>query len=115
MSDNEVLEICNKISSRTYWPSHIPLQTRLELVKAQLTLAWRLVERQKQQGGFVGSDAALAYYKGDSNGAAAMLRCIDEYSHGGPVNGANAGPCFDEAWALGILKKHEDVIKEITA
>lgn len=84
------------------WPAAMPLLTRLELTKALLTLNAHEVERSHP-----GSHLA-AIFRADSNGAAAMLECADEYGlDENFVDHLNAGR-FSEKRVLAMLDKHAD-------
>ena len=83
-----------------HWPDHVPLQTRLEVVKAHLTLNYHTYVK------FPDAELDVAVmFKGDSNGAGFMLRCIGGYD----------GVKFTEAWAEQTLQKHFEVLKSIEA
>lgn len=97
------LEQIEKWSSQPgCWPTEIPLITRLELMKAMLTLDAEMVEQVH------GRNAGMSF-RDLSYGAARMLECAEEY--GSVENFAahlEAGR-FSETRVLGILAKHKEL------
>lgn len=100
MRDEQLREASTHLPSTAAAWGDVPLITRLELVKAGRTIAHRETERLK------GLEVAIALYKGDSNGAGAMLRCVDKYAY-------DAVPIveFTEEWAYAILRENADFLK----
>lgn len=105
MTNRELADLAAKI---VHWPAKVPLQTRLEIVKARATMAWLQVQEMATKRPTEVRPQDVALYRGDSNGAAMMLRCIDQYANG-------TFGTFSEDWAVGILRANEALIKEIAA
>jgi len=105
MTDEELIAAVSRLNT-SRWPAQVSLITRLEITKARLTLAWKQVEAMPNV-----EESYRSLFRGDSNGAGAMLRCVDEYSHG--FQEGKLGPNFDKEWAVSILRTHEAILKEM--
>jgi hypothetical protein len=101
MIDKTLLDAARALKSNPIRMRSAALVTRLEIVKAVITI--EKFETEATLGKIAG---AWLY---ESNGAAAMLRAVEGYDF------AEEHGSFDREWAESILKKHEAVISTVTA
>lgn len=79
------------------WPTDMPLITRLELCKAYLTAV------AHETASYVGE---FSPWQGDSNGAAVMLNCTEEYGSYDGFNDRIASGGYSMDWVRSVFDKH---------